>query len=94
MNGRLLRFLDKGVEHDYALADKKAVERPTDTRPATRPQLKQPITEGPRVRQFQVGSVLNEQLDNSRVVSENLDRPRLDLGQHPRMEILNRKRHK
>jgi hypothetical protein len=35
--GRLLRFLDEGVGYDYALSDKKVVERPTNTRPAARP---------------------------------------------------------
>jgi hypothetical protein len=37
--------------------------------------------------------VLNEQLDNSRVGGEHVDRPGFDLGQLSRMEILNRKRH-
>jgi hypothetical protein len=35
--GRLLRFLDKGVEYYYALPDKESVEAPTNTRPAARP---------------------------------------------------------
>jgi hypothetical protein len=91
--GRLLGFLDKGVQYDYALPEKEAVERPTNTRPAARPKLKQTIAESSRVWQFQVGTMLNEQLNDSSIVSENVDRPGLDLGQHSRMEILNRKRH-
>ena len=82
------------MKNNDSLSDEKAVERPTNTRPAARPQLKQPITESSRIRQFQVGAVPNEQFDNSRVVSEYVDRPGLDLGQHSRMEILNRKCHK
>lgn len=37
--------------------------------------------------------MLNEQLDNSREVSENVDGPGFDLGQHSHMEILDRKCH-
>lgn len=33
--------------------------------------------------------MLDKQLDNSRVISENVDRPRLDLGLHSGMEVLN-----
>ncbi len=35
--------------------------------------------------------MLDEQLDNSRVIRENVYGPRLDLGLHTNMEILNRK---
>ena len=35
--GRLLGFLDEGVQYEYALSNKEAVERPTNTRPAARP---------------------------------------------------------
>ena len=37
--------------------------------------------------------MLDEQLDNSRVIGENVDGPRFDLGLYSSMEILNRKCH-
>jgi hypothetical protein len=91
--GRLLRLLDKGVEHYYALPDEEAVERPTNTGPAARSQLKQTIAESSRIRQLQVGAMLDEQLNNSRVIRENVNGPRFDHGLHSGMKILNRKCH-
>jgi hypothetical protein len=44
--GCLLGFLDEGVQHNYALARKKAVERSSDARFAS---LEQSIAEGARV---------------------------------------------
>jgi hypothetical protein len=90
---RLLRLLDKGVEHDYAPPNEKAVEGPTNTRPTARPQLKQAIAKSSRIRQFQIGTMLDEQFDDSRVVRENIDGPRLDLGLNSLMEVLNGKCH-
>jgi len=57
--GGLLRFFDKGVEYDYALPNLEAVKRPTDTRPAARPQLDQTIAESSRVRQFQIRAMFD-----------------------------------
>lgn len=93
MVGRLLRLLDECVQHDYAPPDEKTIERPADTRATARPQLEQTIAERSRIRQLQVGAMLDQQFDDSRVVRENIDRPGFDLGQHSGMEVLNRKCH-
>ena len=90
---RLLRLLDEGVEHDYTPANKKAVERAADTRPAAWPQFKQAVAESTRIRQLQIGAMFDEQFDDTRVVRENIDGPGLDLGLYPLMEIFNGKCH-
>lgn len=94
MVGCLLRLLDEGVEHNDAPANEKAVERAANPRPAARAHFKQAIPESTRIRQFQVRAMLHEQFDDSRVVCENVDGPRLDLGLHPFMEIFDGKCHR
>jgi hypothetical protein len=87
---RLLRLLDKSVEHNNSLPNEETVERPTNTRPTAGPQLKQAIAKSSRIRQFQIGAMLNEQLNDTRIVRENIGGPRINLGLHPLMEVLNR----
>jgi hypothetical protein len=75
----LLRFLDKRVQHNYALADQKTVKRTTNTATPLWAQLEQAVAEGARMRKAKTGAMLRKQLNKPCVVSQNIDRPRLDL---------------
>lgn len=77
--GCLLRLLDERVNDDNALPEREAVKAPADTRAATWPQLEQAFAQRARVRQTKVWPVLRRELDKSGVVSEHVDRPRLNL---------------
>ena len=78
--GRLLRFLDEGVQHDDASADEKTIKCAADARAAAGPQFEQAVAECAGIRQLQVGAVFHQQFNNARVVRENIDGPLFDFG--------------
>lgn len=89
----VLRFLDERVENDDAFAQKKAVEGAPNTRPTTESKFEEPIAERSRVGEAQDWAVLRQQLDKARVVSQDVDWPRLHLCENTFVEVLNFERH-
>jgi hypothetical protein len=75
------------------VANEKAVEGSADAGTAARPKLKQAIAESPRVREPEARPMFYEQFDQASVVGEDIHGPRLDVVQHPLVEILNLEGH-
>lgn len=92
--GRLLRLFDECVDDHDALPEKETVKGTTDARTITWPELEQAFAQGARVRQPKAWPVLCQEFDQTSVVSDNVDRPRLDLCQNARMEVLDLVRHR
>lgn len=57
-------------------------------------KLEQSVAQGARMRQAKTRSVLGQKLDETSVVGQHIDRPRLDLSQHTLMEVLDREPHR
>jgi hypothetical protein len=89
----LLRLLDERVQNDDTPAKHEAVERAADTGAPARAQLEQSGAERPRMRQAKTRAMLGKQLNQARIVSKNVYRPRLDFGAHAFVEVLNLERH-
>ena len=77
------------MKYHHAMADKKTVKRPAYSGTTAGSQLEQTVAERTRVRHSQVGAVRHQQLDDARVVREDIDRPRLDFAEYPLVEIFN-----
>jgi hypothetical protein len=72
---RLLCLLDEGMDDDHAPAKQKAAEGPADAGSTSGPQFEEPIPDGTRMRQPEVRTMFDEQLNQSGVVGEDIDRP-------------------
>jgi hypothetical protein len=81
------------MHYDDTLSKEKTIERAANARPATRSQLEQSTAEGPRVRQPKTGTVFDQQLYQTRIVSKDINRPRFDLGKYTLVEVLDLKGH-
>ncbi len=81
------------MENDNPLTYEKAVESSTDAGTATRPKLKQAVTESPRVRKSKARPIFNEQLNQTRIVGEDIHGPRLNIVLHPLVEVLDLEGH-
>jgi len=53
-----------------------------------RTKLEEPVSHAARVWQAEVRSVLGQELNESSVVGEYVDWPRLDFRENPRVEVL------
>jgi hypothetical protein len=91
--GRLLGLLDERVNNHDTPSQNEAVERSANSRLAPRAQLKQSLAERSGMRKPQVRTMFREQFDQSRVVGNDINRPRLDLSQDTFVEVLNLERH-
>jgi hypothetical protein len=76
------------VENDHPLTDEVAVQCPADALAATRAELEETTSEGARMRHPQVGPELHQQLDETRIVGEDADRPVFDFGKDALGEVL------
>jgi hypothetical protein len=76
------------MQDHHTLANKKAVERPTNTGITVRPQFEEPLAKSPRVRETKTGAVFDQELDQTGIVRENVYGPRFDFGKDAVVEIL------
>ena len=81
------------MQDDNPPGEHEAVEGPANARTPARPQLKQPVSESSRVRQTKAWPMLGKELDQARIVSKNIYRPRLDLRTNAFVEVLDLERH-
>ena len=90
---RYLRLLDECVDDHDALPEKETVKTTADAGTTAWPELEQSLAQGTRVRQPKTWPMLCQELDQACVVSNDVDRPRLDLRQNAWVEILDLVRH-
>ena len=81
------------MHDDHSSTDKKTVERAANAHLAVGPQLEKPAAKRTRVRKPEIRPVLCQQLQQSRIVREDVNRPRLDLRENALVEVLDSKRH-
>lgn len=81
------------MQNDDALAEQKTIKRTTNAATATRPELKEPIAKGTRMRKPKAWPILSKQFDKPRVVSQYIDRPRFDLGKNSLVKVFNLEGH-
>jgi hypothetical protein len=74
-----MRLLDKSMQDNNSLAQHETVKRTSNARPAFGAQLKQPITQCPRVRKAKAWAMLNQQLDQASVVGKHINGPRFNI---------------
>lgn len=91
--GCFLRLFDECVNDHDALPEQEAVKGTADAGTTARPEFEQAFAEGARVRQPKAWPVLRQELDQTRIVGDNVDWPGLDLCQNARMEVLDPVRH-
>ena len=85
---RFLALLDECVEDHHALAHHEAIERSADAATSARSKLEQAGSKGATMGQAQVSAVLHEQFKQAGIVGEDVNWPGFDLGEYPRMEVL------
>lgn len=89
----LLCLLDERMQYHNAAAEKETVEGSADTGATTRTKLEEPVPECARMRKPQAWAMLSKKLDKAGVVRQDIDRPRLDLGEHALVEVLDLERY-
>src|SRR5450755_2301318 len=76
------------MQHNDVLVHEETIKRAPDTRATAQSQFKQTIAKCTRVWQTKVRAIFGRQLNQTRVIGDNIDRPRFDFGKHPFVEVL------